>query len=59
VAKVFEATGGRGAESVIEAVGRRPVGERRHPVRSPGRHHLRRRREPELRLPVPGARSPS
>ena len=35
--------------------GRRPVDQRRHPLRGTRRHDLRDRREPQLRLPVPGA----
>ena len=42
VAKVYEATGGRGAEAVIEAVGADQIDQRRHPVRGARRHDLRR-----------------
>ena len=55
VAKVYEATGGRGADAVIEAVGADQTDHRRHPVRRPRRHHLGHRREPQPRLPVPDA----
>ena len=55
VAKVYEATGGPGRRSGDRSGGRRPDRQRRHPLRRPGRHHLGGRREPQLRVPVPGA----